>query len=168
MTENDSIPQGPPSGLTPILVVSNAHAASQFYAEAFGAQEIARIASPDGQRLLHCRMVLLGSVVVLMDEIPELAGPQSAFHPPDTLKGTTVTLHLQVDNALSTWSNALSAGAVTIIPLAKQFRGEIYGRLRDPFGHEWTIAQMIEQLDDQEVENAALATMKARGTNISA
>jgi len=44
---------------------------------------------------------------------------------------------------------------IPVIPLAKQFWGEIYGRLKDPFGHEWTIAQMLDALDSSEVENAA-------------
>ena len=39
----------------------------------------------------------------------------------------------------------------------RQFWGEPYGRLKDPFGHEWTIAQMLDALDSDEVENAARA-----------
>lgn len=37
------MPEEPPSGLTPILAVSDAHAAIAFYALAFGATELARI-----------------------------------------------------------------------------------------------------------------------------
>jgi len=147
--------EGPPLGLTPILVVSDAHAASAFYGEAFGAIEIARISAPDSSRLLHVRMMVYGSILVFMDEIPELAGVESRFHTPDRLNGTSVSLHLQVADAQSAWRRAMTAGAIPIIPLAKQFWGELYGRLRDPFGHEWTIAQLLELLGNAEVEAAA-------------
>ena len=155
MTNDDCAPAGPPPGLTPILAVSDAHAAIAFYAHAFGATELARIPTPDAKRLLHVRMMVFGTVFVFMDEIPELASNQSGFHSPDQLKGTSVTLHLQVPDAESVWRQALHAGAVPVIPLAKQFWGELYGRLKDPFGHEWTIAQVLDLLDSAEVQNAA-------------
>lgn len=52
----DPIPEGPPLGLTPILAVSDAHSAIAFYAQAFGATELARIAAPGTSRLMHVRM----------------------------------------------------------------------------------------------------------------
>jgi PhnB protein len=158
----DTIAEGPPLGLTPILAVTDAHAATAFYTQAFGATEIARIAAPGSNRLMHVRMLVMGTVFVFMDEIPELAAEESGFHNPGRLSGTSVTLHLQVADAQSVWQQALHAGAVPIIPLAKQFWGELYGRLKDPFGHEWTIAQMIDVLRSDQVENAAEAHLTAR------
>jgi PhnB protein len=159
---DDLVPEGPPLGLTPILAVSDAHAAIAFYARAFGATELARIAAPGTSRLMHVRMLVLGTVFVFMDEIPELAAEESGFHSPDRLRGTSVTLHLQVADAESVWRQALDAGALSVIQLAKQFWGELYGRLKDPFGHEWTIAQMLDALASDEVENAARAHLTAR------
>jgi PhnB protein len=147
--------EAPPLGLTPILVVSDALAAIDFYAKAFGATEIARISAPDKRRLIHARMRIFGSIFVFMDEIPELAGKASRFHTPDRLNGTSVSLHLQVADAQGLWQQAVVAGALPIIPLDKQFWGELYGRLRDPFGHEWTIAQLLKLADRSEVEAAA-------------
>ena len=159
---DDLVPEGPPLGLTPILAVSDAHAAIAFYARAFGATELARIAAPGTSRLMHVRMLVLGTVFVFMDEIPELAAEESGFHSPDRLRGTSVTLHLQVADAESVWRQALDAGALSVIQLAKQFWGELYGRLKDTFGHEWTIAQMLDALASDEVENAARAHLTAR------
>jgi PhnB protein len=147
--------EGPPLGLTPILVVSDAHAAIAFYTEAFGAVEIARIPAPDTRRLLHVRTAVFGSIFVFMDEIPELAGARSRFHTPDRLNGTSVSLHLQVADAQRVWQRAIAAGATGVVPLAEQFWGELYGRLKDPFGHEWTIAQLLQLLGSAEVEAAA-------------
>jgi len=162
MTNNDPLPEGPPLGLTPILAVSDAHAAIAFYAQAFGATELARIPAPGTNRLIHVRMMVFGTVFVFMDEIPELAAAESRFHSPDRLNGTSVSLHLQVADAQQVWRQAVNAGAVPVIPLAEQFWGELYGRLKDPFGHEWTIAQLLHILGSAEVENAAAAVLRAR------
>jgi uncharacterized glyoxalase superfamily protein PhnB len=51
----DPVAEAPPRGLTPILAVSDAHAAIAFYAQAFGASEIARIAAPGTSRLMPCK-----------------------------------------------------------------------------------------------------------------
>ncbi len=146
---------GPPMGLTPILNVSNAALAATFYKRAFGAKEIARISAPDGLRLLHVRMQIFDTIFVFMDEFPEFSGEDSGFRSPALLGGTSVTLHLQVKDASKVWVRAIEAGAQSVIPLENQFWGELYGRLKDPFGHEWTIAQMVNQLADHEVEKAA-------------
>jgi PhnB protein len=159
MTKTDRAAEGPPLGLTPILAVSDAHAAIAFYVQAFGATELARISAPDTSRLMHVRMMVFGTVFVFMDEIPELAADESRFHSPDRLNGTSVSLHLQVADAESVWRQALNAGAVPIVPLAEQFWGELYGRLKDPFGHEWTIAQLLQVLGSAEVEKAAAAVI---------
>jgi PhnB protein len=160
---DDPIPEGPPLGLTPILAVSDARAAIAFYVQAFGATEIARIAAPGTSRLMHVRMLVFGTVFVFMDEMPELAAEESGFHSPDRLSGTSVTLHLQVADAQAIWRQAIEAGALPVIPLARQFWGELYGRLKDPSGHEWTIAQMLDTpASTEEVENAAKAQLTPR------
>jgi PhnB protein len=156
MKKKTIIKDGPPSGLTPILSVDDANKAASFYKSAFHATEVARIASPDGKRLMHVRMLVFGSVFVFMDEFPELSGKNSGLKSPYSLGGTSVTLHLQVDDAQAVWKQALEAGASTVIPLEKQFWGELYGRLKDPFGHEWTVAQMLHHLDNDQVEKAAI------------
>lgn len=162
MTNQDHQPEGPPLGLTPILAVSDARAAIDFYSQAFGATELARIPAPDTNRLMHVRMTVFGTFFVFMDEIPELAADESRFHSPDRLKGTSVTLHLQVADAEAAWRQALEAGAIPIIPLAEQFWGELYGRLKDPFGYEWTIAQQLNILSDAEVQKAAAVVFSER------
>jgi len=162
MTNDDNLPEAPPPGLTPILAVSDASAAIAFYGQAFGATELARIPAPDAKRLIHVRMVVFGTVFVFMDEIPELASNESRFHSPAALKGTSVTLHLQVPDAELVWRQALHAGALPVIPLAEQFWGELYGRLKDPFGHEWTIAQSLNLLGSTEVQEAAAAVFNKK------
>jgi PhnB protein len=155
MKKESPIQNGPPSGLTPILVVNDANSASNFYKKAFDATEIARIPAPDGIKFIHIRLQVFGTIFILMDELLEFSGTGSRFLSPSTLGGTSVTLHLQVDDAFKVWNKAIDEKATSIVKMDKQFWGEYYGRLKDPFGHEWTIAQMIEYLSDNEVGIAA-------------
>jgi len=67
-----------------------------------------------------------------------------------------------VPDAELVWRQALHAGALPVIPLAEQFWGELYGRLKDPFGHEWTIAQSLNLLGSTEVQEAAAAVFNKK------
>jgi uncharacterized glyoxalase superfamily protein PhnB len=127
MTEERSRETG---GIIPYLTIKDGRAseASAFYAKAFGATESFRQPADDGKRLLHCRIELNGAILMLSDDFQNSPDPAS------------FTLHLQVSDAQATWNQAIAAGAVETMPLAKQFWGDLYGKLRDPFGVTWSIA----------------------------
>ena len=38
------------------------------------------------------------------------------------------------------FARAVKAGATVEMPVSDQFWGDRYGRLKDPFGHKWSIA----------------------------
>lgn len=134
----------PPLGVTPILTVADSAAAAEFYKQAYGAVEVARMPANDGsRRIMHLRLVISGSTLIVMDEFIDSASYGGGSVAPTERNRTTVTLHLQVENAASTWRSALEAGATIVVPMERQFWGELYGRVRDPFGHEWTIAQWM-------------------------
>ena len=140
-------------GLSPYLVVSDAKAAIAFYQKAFGAVEQSRHMAPHSDKVMHCMLEVHGSVLSLSDDFPEFMGGKSRT--PQALGGTPVTLHLQVADADAAWAQALSAGASIVFPLKDQFWGEKYGKLADPFGHEWSIGQMVRVVTDEETEKAA-------------
>ena len=77
-------------GLAPHLTCRGAAKAIDFYKKAFGAVELMRLPGPDG-RLMHGAVLINGAMVMLNDEMPE-HGALS----PLALKGTPVTLHLNV------------------------------------------------------------------------
>ena len=126
------IPQGMHS-VTPHLVCAGAAKAIDFYKQAFGAQETARMPGPDG-KLMHAAVRIGDSTVMLADEMPEWGslGPKS-------LKGSPVTIHLYVDDVDSFVARAVKAGAKVTMPVADQFWGDRYGKLEDPFGHHWSV-----------------------------
>lgn len=140
--------------MTPYLTVSNAAAAIDFYKKAFGAEEIARHAAPDGKRLMHAHLKVMGMDLMLSDDFPEHMGRSRT---PEAFGGSPVTLHLHTDDVNTLWENAVAAGAKVTMPLADQFWGDRYGQFTDPFGHSWSAGQTIKQVTEDEMQEAAKA-----------
>jgi hypothetical protein len=45
----------------------------------------------------------------------------------------------------------MAAGATAIMPPADMFWGDRFGKFKDPFGHEWSVATTKEQLTPDEM-----------------
>ena len=119
----------------PYLTVDDGDAAIQFYEAAFGAQCDNRMPSDDG-RVMHASLKINGGYVMLSDDIMEGGGGTAA---PRKAGATTVTIHLEYPDAEPPWQKAVAAGAEVVMPLDNMFWGAQYGKLRDPFGHVWSI-----------------------------
>lgn len=131
------------------LVVDDAAAAIDFYVEAFGAVEMIRLPGPDG-KIVHASLLLNGAMIMLNDDFPEMSGGKSMT--PTSLGGSGVTIHLQfADDVESRFQRALDAGATVVAPLEDQFWGDRYGAVRDPFGHFWSLAQNVREVDMEEL-----------------
>ncbi len=130
--------QTPSGGVTPHIVIRDRRAAEaiDFYAQAFGAEEVMRHASDDG-RLMHAHLKVNGGSLMMHDDFPEHSGP--AREPAGTI------LHLQVDDADQWWNRALQAGCEVRFPLDDQFWGDRYGQFTDPFGHSWSIGGPVKR-----------------------
>ena len=128
------IPEGFHS-LTPHLVVKGASEAIDFYKNAFGAQEIARMPGPDGKSIIHADLKIGDSHLFLVDEIPAMDcfGPQGNVSSP-------VTIHLYVEDVDTVFNRALAAGGKVKMPPTDMFWGDRYGVLTDPYGHQWSVA----------------------------
>jgi PhnB protein len=137
--------------VTPYLIVKGAAAAIDFYKTAFGATEIMRMPQPDG-RVGHAELQIGDSRVMLADEFPE-----RGFVGPQTVGGTSVTLHLYVENVDKIASQTVAAGAKEIRPVQDQFYGDRSGTFQDPFGHVWNIATHKEDLTMEEIGKRAKA-----------
>jgi len=140
--------RGVPEGMhsvTPHLICAGAADAIDFYVRAFGATEITRMPGPDG-KLMHAAVSILGSTVMLFDEMPEWGalGPKA-------LKGSPVTIHLFCDDVDSFFARAIEAGGTVIMPVADMFWGDRYGKLEDPFGHHWSVATQLRKLTPEEI-----------------
>ena len=130
----------PYSRVSPYLTIRNGQGqeAVGFYQRAFEAREVYRHLAEDGRRLMHSHLKINGESVMLSDDFPEFTG-READHP------AGVTIHLEVDDADAWWHRATAVeGFAVEMPIADQFWGDRYGRLRDPFGHSWSIASKIK------------------------
>jgi PhnB protein len=144
-----SDPGAPPRDqtVTLSLTVTPCAEAIEFYARAFGAIELGpRMTGPDGL-VAHAELRIGNSVLMLGDEWPD--GPTLS---PRSLGGSTAAVFLYVDDVDSLWEQALAAGAEVVFPLEMQFYGDKGGRVRDPYGHTWGLAQHIEDVSAEEME----------------
>ena len=135
--------------ITPHLVVQGAERAAAFYRDAFGAEELSRIPTPDG-RLMSVQLRIGDSHMHLADEFPELG----VLAPP-AIGGTPVVLALDVTDAEAVFAQAVAAGAQVRQPLADTFWGDLHGQLEDPFGHRWNVGQHLRDVPHDEIVAAA-------------
>lgn len=141
--------------LTPHIVCDGAADAIEFYKQAFGAEEMMRLAGPDG-RLMHGAVTINGALLMLVDEMKEMGalGPKA-------LGGSPVTLHLHVENADAAIERAAKAGAEVTMPATDMFWGDRYGQVKDPWGHSWSIAHPLPNgpQTEEELREAAKDAM---------
>jgi PhnB protein len=133
-------PPPPNPTITPHLAVGDVGAALDFYARAFGAEELVRLTGPGGAAL-HGEMLVGGALITL--GAPE-AAPDTA--PPDPAGPAQVTITWfgpDVDAALD---RAVAAGATLASPAADQFHGDRVGIVRCPFGHRWVLGTHLEDV----------------------
>ncbi len=139
--------------VTPRLVVDDGERAIAFYKEAFGAKENkrARFQEPSG-RVIHAELRIGSGVVFLTSESDEGAVIQSPHAAGNKVTALLATYWPNVDRA---WKRAVAAGAEVIFPLEDRFYGERSGRLRDPFGQQWMLSQMLEDLTPAQIRKRA-------------
>lgn len=134
--------------ITTSLMVKGAAEAIEFYKRAFGAEEISRMPmpGPDGRpRIGHAELKIGDSKVFLADEFPEhgMLGPQGGAPP--------VSMFLYVTDANAAFARAVEAGATVQMSLADMFWGDRFGKLSDPFGHVWSIAEHLEDVAPEQM-----------------
>jgi uncharacterized glyoxalase superfamily protein PhnB len=141
--------------ITPHLVIKGASEAIEFYKRAFGAEEICRMPMPgkDGQmKVGHAELKIGDSILFLADEFPDYG----SFGPGES---SPVNLHLYVTDVDASFARAVEAGAKATMPVADMFWGDRYGKLVDPFGHDWSLATHKEDLTPEQMQERMEAAM---------
>jgi len=149
------IPDGYHS-ITPYLTVRDAARAIEFYKQAFGAKERGVMKGPD-DKVMHAELMIGDSIIMLADEFPEYGSLS-----PESTGGAGMGLHIYVDGVDAAFDRAVKAGAQVEMPVMDQFWGDRYGKLKDPFGHKWSIATHTKDLSADEMKHAmddAMANM---------
>jgi PhnB protein len=139
-----AIPEGYHT-ITPSLTCKNAAKAIDFYKSIFGATEIMRMPGPNGM-VGHAELKIGDSIIFVADEFPGM----SCAPTPGAMNPSYLFLYL--NDVDTTFNRAVSAGARVDMPLTNQFWGDRYGKLTDPFGHNWGLAQHVEDVAPEEME----------------
>ena len=134
--------------LTPFLTVRDAARAIEFYKQAFGAKERGVMKGPDG-KVMHAELMIGDSIIMLADEWPEFG----ALSPP-SVGGSPMGLHIYLDGVDAAFDRAVKAGAQVEMPVMDQFWGDRYGKLKDPFGHKWSIGTHVKDMSNDEMKHA--------------
>jgi len=139
------IPEGMHT-VTPHLVCAGAAEAIEFYKRAFNAEERSRLPGPNG-KLMHASIRIGDSIVMLVDENPDwgVLGPKA-------LKGSSVYIHLSVEDVDAFAAQAVEAGAKLTMAVTDMFWGARYGQLEDPFGHRWSVATQVRDVSADEMQ----------------
>jgi len=144
-----AIPEGFHS-ITPAIVCKGAARAIEYYKEVFHAKEKLRMPGPGGV-VMHAELAIGDSILMLSDEFPGMTSAPPADAP------NSINLFLYTDDVDTVFNRAVKAGAKVEMPLENQFWGDRYGKIRDPFGHRWGLAQHIEDVAPEEMKKRSEA-----------
>ena len=122
---------------TPMIVYTDAPAALEFLATAFGFAERFRMDMPDGS-VGHAE-VGLGDEVVMVASEWHVGGVVS----PQRLEAVHAQIHVRVDDVDAHFARARAAGATIATEPADQEYGERTYRAIDPEGHRWIFGSPI-------------------------
>lgn len=127
----------PMQGVIPYLAMNGqAGAACDFYFRAFGAEEAGRMPRPEGQPgLMHAQVTINGGTLMMTDHMGDGPAPSANFG----------HLQLVVAEGQVWWDRAIAAGCTEVMPYERQFWGDDWGLLQDPFGIKWAILQTGQQ-----------------------
>jgi|SRR5579859_6805776 len=145
--------------ITPYLTVRDAARAIEFYKQAFGAKERGVMKGPDG-KIMHAELMIGDSIIMLGDEMPEYGALS-----PQSTGGAGMGLHIYVDGVDAAFDRAVKAGAEVEMPVMDQFWGDRYGKLKDSFGHKWSIATHTKDMSADEMKHAmdeAMSSMQEK------
>jgi PhnB protein len=145
-------PQRYRDAIVPHIYVKDAAEAIAFYARAFGALELFRIARRDG-KIVHAEIAIDNSVIMIGDPAGRYYGD------PRTLGACSAGLHIFTDDNEGLLQRAVAAGAEAIQQPTEMFYGANSASLRDPFGHVWVLLTWKKDLDPEEMERRGKAML---------
>jgi PhnB protein len=129
------------------LAIKGAPEAIEFYKRAFGAVEDFRLVDPVDGRVGHAELSLGGYRLFLSDEYPDFGALS-----PDTLGGTSVKFHLDVDDVDQFIAHAVSCGAILLRQPKGEFHGYRTGMVTDPFGYSWFVATKVKDVSTEDMQ----------------
>jgi PhnB protein len=123
--------------VTPFLNVKKMGKLMDFLKAAFGAEEIMRMAGPDGAPV-HAEMSI-GNSRIMLGEIMEQNKPSASY------------FYIYVGDADAMFTRAIGAGATSVSQPEEKPWGDRMGTVTDPFGNTWSVATHKEDVTPEEL-----------------
>ena len=133
------------------LTVKDGSRALNFYSEAFGAEELFRMPTPEGG-IAHAEFMIGNSRIYISDEFEEwhaLAMPEGAT--------ASCLLSIMTEDCDKSCNRAVKAGAELLSAPQDYFWGTRTAIIKDPFGYRWAFNQKIEDVSPEELARRAQA-----------
>ncbi|AXH97320.1 VOC family protein [Ornithinimicrobium avium] len=147
------------STLTPLLVVSPAAEAVDFYTDVLDARVTSRMNGPDGS-VWHCELELEDGRLQVMDA-------NEQFHAVANDPGSDdarFSIAVYVPDVDATLARAVARGARVREEAADfEVTGDRFASVQDPYGVRWTIMTRVAQRDDEQVQQALDAWAASMG-----
>jgi len=131
------------------LTVNDGVRALNFYKEAFGAEELYRMALPDGS-VAHAEFQIGNTRIYLSEESAEWYAYPNA-------EGTKASclFAITVDNCDKAFAKAAAAGGQKLNEPANYFWGARKAMILDPFGYRWSVHHIFEEVTPEEMDRRA-------------
>jgi PhnB protein len=136
-------------GITPMMSFEDGAAAIEWLCDAFGFEEIRRMAGEDGT-IGHAELRLEGARIFLASPTPDYRGPRRHAEACDDARRWREVpyvidgLHVRVSDVDAHFRGAKEAGATILSEPEDEPYGERIYRVEDIEGHRWMFAQPIE------------------------
>jgi PhnB protein len=148
MTTVNPVPENART-LTPHITVKGAARAIEWYRTVLGAAEEFRMAMPGSDTIMHARLRIGDSHLMINDEFPQSGATAPA------VGHSGWTIHVYTANVDDVYRRAIEAGATEEMAPMDTFWGDRYGKFTDPFGHHWSVASRIENLTPDQITQRA-------------
>ena len=129
--------------VTPYLVVEGVPKLIDFLKQAFGAEELFRMARPDGG-VMHAEVKIGDSMIMIGEAMGQW-------------KPKPCSLYLYVEDVDAVYQRAIQAGGTSVGEPKDQFYGDRSGGVTDPCGNHWGTGTHIEDVSREEMEKRAAA-----------
>ena len=131
------------------LTVKNGGDALAFYQRALGAQELYRLATPDGG-VAHAEFLIGNTKIYISEDCDDW---HAVSMPANTLASCLFSIICEDCDA--SYKQAIEAGAKALSPPQDQFWGMRTAIVADPYGYRWSFGQRVEDLAPEEVMRRA-------------
>jgi PhnB protein len=124
--------------ITPYLYYEDVDRALEWVAKAFGFKEYGKRFADANGKTSHAA-VKFGKAVIMMGY------PGPTYKSPKRLGQATQCVHILTDKVDDRFERARKAGATVLQPPDDKFYGQRQFGVKDPEGHQWYFAQIIEK-----------------------